>query len=434
MLKWLLCFCVLLVASSSEILVIDDFETMRNWEPIAFEGTIKIILDRVNTKEGETSLRMDVEFTECTERQCYAGISREAPDLSEYTFLRLWIKADAVENVIFGIYLALSDGTDYFYAVPLDKSGWQLVTASFSEFGRDKDSPPLAPEKIERISLFLAADEPAKVRIYFDEFVALTDVNDNGIPDVDEALMVEEAQNAEEIGKKCFDEGNYEKAEKYYEEAKLLYQQVGDDKKAQEMDLKVKESRGWLKFEEAEELYQQKNYAMAEDAYEEARKYFVSAGDLEMVATIESRLEELSAETDTVPETPAETLSETRVQEDKGGAFGLLFVFFVVCLVGAGVYVWKFKGEKPEKEVRKPIKNREIVKEKLENEIKMEKPIKEKEIEKEPPKKESKEEETLTFPAEAEELICPVCGNEIDEDWVSCPYCGVKLQDDTQFY
>jgi len=35
----------------------------------------------------------------------------------------------------------------------------------------------------------------------------------------------------------------------------------------------------------------------------------------------------------------------------------------------------------------------------------------------------------------SEILICPVCKNEIQEDWFSCPYCGVKLkQDDTQIY
>jgi len=31
-------------------------------------------------------------------------------------------------------------------------------------------------------------------------------------------------------------------------------------------------------------------------------------------------------------------------------------------------------------------------------------------------------------------LICPLCKNKIQEDWVLCPYCGVKLKEDTQIY
>ena len=432
--KWL-CLCVLLIASS-EVLVIDNFETTRNWEPVAFDGTIKIILDRVHTKEGETSLRMDVEFSACTERDCYAGITCKAPDLTGYKFLRLWIKADEAENVMVGLVVTLFDGEQYFYVVPLDTSGWRLVTAPFSNFEHEKGLNPLAPENIERISLFVAAEEQTKVRVYFDALMALIDANDNQIPDVDEGSMAEEAHNAEEMGDVYVDEGSYERAEKYYEEAKLLYQQIGDDKKAQEMDLKVKSSKGWLKFEEAEQLYGEEKYAMAEDAYDEARKYFVAAGDLEMVDYIESRLEELREGTEEV--VPSGEPSETPAQAEEGGVFGLLFVFFVVFLVGAGIYVWKFRGKEPEKVV--PKSKEEIIP----KEIEPKEEIKPKEIEpkpkeiepkpKEKPVKESKEDETLTFSAESEHLICPVCGNNIDEDWVSCPYCGVKLQDDTQVY
>jgi len=35
---------------------------------------------------------------------------------------------------------------------------------------------------------------------------------------------------------------------------------------------------------------------------------------------------------------------------------------------------------------------------------------------------------------EPKRLTCPLCKNEIEEDWNSCPYCGLKLKDDTLIY
>jgi hypothetical protein len=408
-----------LVVSSSHLLLIDDFETGRTWEPVSSQGcSIKIILDHGHTKQGETSLRMDMEFTEECTHQCYAGITRDAPDLTGYEFLRFWVKVNT--DIPCGIHVACSDNKESFYTVPVDTREWQLITVSFSQFESD-NSNSIDPGTIETISLFFIANTPVKARAYFDELVALTDSNKNGIPDIDEASMVETAQNADEMGDTYFDEGQYEKAIKYYEEAKSVYQKIGDDAKAQEMDTKIEKSRGWLKFEEAESLYEQNKYTMAENVYEEARKHFVSAGDLDMVDSIESRLEELHAanlETEE-PETPPETFVEP---DDENGASGLLLVVFVVFLVGIGVYVWKFKGKKLE---QPPKTGAEKIKLK-------EKP---KRIEPEVIEPEGKPEGKLEPPAEKkEQSTCPMCGNTIDKEWVSCPYCGIKLKDDTLDY
>jgi len=37
-------------------------------------------------------------------------------------------------------------------------------------------------------------------------------------------------------------------------------------------------------------------------------------------------------------------------------------------------------------------------------------------------------------PETAKTLICPLCKNEIQEDWAACPHCGTKLKDDTRIY
>lgn len=39
-----------------------------------------------------------------------------------------------------------------------------------------------------------------------------------------------------------------------------------------------------------------------------------------------------------------------------------------------------------------------------------------------------------TKPAASRTVTCPVCRNEIQENWISCPYCGVNLDDETQIY
>ncbi len=350
---WLFYLCVFLLASPAELLVIDNFETEKLWEPMASAGcTINVFPDRVNVKEGQASLRLEVQFSEsCDEGKCYAGIGREAPDLTGYAFLRLWVKVNQPVKALFGLYVESADGKGYIYAGPLDKTGWILMNAPFSEFASEgEQSKGVNPGSIETLSLIVAADEPLAVTINVDGLVALTDTNGNGIPDADETTIVGAAENSEQMGDKYFEQEDYQKAAKYYGEAMSMYQQLGNLEKAQEMDSKVRESKAWAKYKEAEDLYQQKLYGRAAEAYEEARKLFVVVGNVEMVDTIENRLKELSELTGkTVP--PLSGTPYDRPQRaKKGGVGGLIFVLIVVCVVGAGVYVWKFRGQKPEPE------------------------------------------------------------------------------------
>ncbi len=356
---WLFCLCVLLLAQPPELMVIDNFESEGNWEPLSAEGcTIKVLLDRLNTREGQSSLRLEVEFTEaCEGGRCFAGITRKAPDLTDYAFLRLWLKADAPANAAFGIYLETT-GEGYYHFVPLDNSRWNLMTVSFSDFETEgEQSAPIVPESIQNVSLALIADQPVTVKVNVDEFVALTDSNGNGIPDLEEAQKTEAAENSEEFAQRYFNEGDYEKARKYYEEARSLYQQAGNSEKAQEMELKVKESVAWQNFERGEDLYEQEEHIKAMEAYERARRDFVLLGNPDMVDTIESRLEELSELTGRPlsslqpSQSPEDSrVDRTRVPRQRSGVGGLLFILLLVCIVGVGIYLWKFRGEKAEEE------------------------------------------------------------------------------------
>ncbi|MBU7016340.1 MAG: tetratricopeptide repeat protein [Theionarchaea archaeon] len=354
---WLFCLCVFLLAQPPELLVVDSFESEGNWTPITSEGsTVRFISDRLNTREGESSLRIEAEFAEsCRTKRCYGGITHEAPDLSGYAFLRLWVRSDSPTNADFGIYLVSADEIGYFYRIPLEKVGWIHVSAPFSEFYSEDQSGSIAPEDIAYIGLLLSSGEHTTVRVNVDELVALTDVNGNGVPDIDEGQMTEAAQNSEEFADKYFNEGDYEKAEKYYEEARSLYQRIGNEEKAQEMDSRSRESRAQLNYEQAEDFYEQKEYLKAMEAYNRARREFVLLGDADMIDTIEDRLKELSEITGKpvppVSDVPAERTLQP--QRQRGGG-GLFFVLIVVVLVGVGVYLWKFRG-RPEQEPEEGI-------------------------------------------------------------------------------
>lgn len=403
---WLVCLCMFLLAQQPESLVIDDFETQRNWNPLASKGcSIKTILDRADVKEGQASLQIDVEFAaSCEQQQCYAGISRIAPDLTGYTFLRLWMKAEE-PDVVYGIHLGLKGDRERFTFIPFSTQ-WQLVTVSLAQdfIGGEERLVSVNPEDIETISVFVIADKPVTVRLHVDEFTALADLNNNRIPDVDEASLTESALNAEEIGDNYFAEQEYENAKKYYEEAKSSYLQLGNQEKVQEMEKKVRESTAWINFEEAEELYSQGQYNEAAEVYEKARKDFVAVGNVEMVDLVEGRLEELTSQEETVSPPASERGDDQTVRTSNAGkGIGRLFlVLVIVCIVGVGVYVWKFKGEKPEKpETEKLEKGENLEKKELE-----------------PPKT----------------IKCPFCNHEIGEEWVSCPHCGTRLADDTRIY
>ena len=175
---WLFCLCVFLLAQPEEILVIDDFESEGGWQPHAPAGsTLRVIRDSLNAKVGRASLGMEAEFTApCGEERCYAIISREAPDLSDYAYLKLWIRTGSPTEAYFGIALRTADEKDYLYLVPLDKTGWNLITVAFSQFTSREDphgSP--APEDIKYISLVLGSDRPLKVRVNVDNLLALTE-------------------------------------------------------------------------------------------------------------------------------------------------------------------------------------------------------------------------------------------------------------------
>jgi tetratricopeptide (TPR) repeat protein len=358
---WLFCLCVFLAVSPPQVLLIDNFESPGNWESISSEGcTIRMFEDQYNAREGQKSLAIEAEFTDaCQQEQCYAGIMREAPDLREYAFFRFWLRPSSAVDATFGIYLRATGERDYIHTVPLNRTGWHVVTAHFSDFKSEDQSEELLPEDIVSIAFFIMSKKAVKVQVNVDDFVALTDVNNNRIPDIDEAEKEEAAANSEEIADRYFDNGDYEKAAKYYDEAKSLYDQAGMTEKSKEMEQKKLESVSLQDFEDAEESYAQEKYLEAQQAYERARRGFVKLGDPDMVDQIEERLEELSKLTgrpvSPLPQSYPSTQQPRPNQSGNQGGGRLLFVLILVFLVGVGVYFFKFREpSKPKPKSEEP--------------------------------------------------------------------------------
>ena len=46
----------------------------------------------------------------------------------------------------------------------------------------------------------------------------------------------------------------------------------------------------------------------------------------------------------------------------------------------------------------------------------------------------TKEKEEKTELKRSKTSVCPMCKNEIQEDWAACPHCGTRLKDDTRIY
>ncbi|MGD2249191.1 MAG: MopE-related protein [Candidatus Methanofastidiosia archaeon] len=87
------------------------------------------------------------------------------------------------------------------------------------------------------------------------------------------------------------------------------------------------------------------------------------------------------------------TYIEFEVEEESGTNI-MIFVVVGILIVGGGIAFLVLKSRKPAKLKVKPKKLKE--KRKL-----------------------------------PEISTCPVCGNKVEKDWVSCPHCGVRLTDDT---
>lgn len=382
---WLFLLCVFLFLQP-DMMVIDTFEDDGKWEEIGSSGcTLELFLDQAIKREGSSSLRLEAVFPEDCDGTCYAGIMWQAPDLSDYTFLRLWTRLQTTA-VDLKIGCFTPDDEPYVYSAP-KMTGWYLVEVTVSQFENGEGQPLQTFGDIDRIFLVLTSEKPVTGQVHIDGFYALTDRNDNSIPDIDETSMIESAQTSENMADQHFEEKNYEQARKHYGEAISLYQQLGDTEKADEMDKKAKECAAWLDYEQAEALYAGGEYAEAAEAYERARREFVSAGNLDKTDAIERRLEEIQGLTGYSPESPPDQGTGT-------GVYGLLFL--VLCFVGIGIYVWKFRKDR-EKTVHKKST-------------------------------------AQVDGGEEPGLVCPYCKNNIEEDWSSCPYCGAKLKEDTRIY
>ncbi|MBU7023048.1 MAG: tetratricopeptide repeat protein, partial [Theionarchaea archaeon] len=258
----------------------------------------------------------------------------------------------AASDAVFVIHLVIAGGKEGSYVMPLDKTGWHLVTVAFTDFQSEKEENlSFSPGDIQAISLLLASKKAIKTVINIDELLVLVDSNENGIPDVDETDMLEAAKNSEQMADRYYQNGDYEKARKYYEETRNLYQQAGNTEKSQEMDRKSTECAALLEYEQAETFYAQKDYPRAMEAYERARRGFVLLGDLNKVGKIEDRLEELSSLTGRPTSPPPSRTNKVPAsgRPRSGGAGGLFLVLLLVALIGGGIYVWKFRTpSKPE--------------------------------------------------------------------------------------
>jgi uncharacterized membrane protein len=335
-----------MVVSPPDLLIIDSFDERGEWEPVASDMcTITTYTDRNNMREGQASMRIQAEFSDvCSEEQCYIGITGKAPDLSSYSFLRMWVKVDSTQNIYAGIHVSLVGERERFHIMPVTRTDWQSLTIPFSDFKAEEESSEFDPGDITTISLFLIADHACSVRMNVDGLVALLDTNDNGIPDIDETTIGDAAQNAEQMGNRYFDEENYERAKKYYEEAKSLYQRVENQEKVELMDKKTKECLAFSNLSQGDLYYEEGQHLMAMQSYEKARREFVLLGNLDIIDYIETRLEELSQITGKpVSPPPQQSPSQSSPGSGRKGAGGLFLVIIIVALVGVVVYFVKFR-------------------------------------------------------------------------------------------
>jgi uncharacterized membrane protein len=335
-----------MIASPPDLLIIDSFDERGEWEPVASDMcTITTYTDRTNMREGQASLRIQAEFSDiCSEEQCYIGISGKAPDLGDYSFLRMWVKVDSTRNIFAGIHLSLVGEGERFYLTPVTRTDWQSLTIPFSDFTAEGESSDYDPADITTISIFLLSDHACSVKMNVDGLVALLDTNKNGIPDIDETTIGEAAQNAEQMGNRYFDEENFERAKKYYEEAKSLYQRIENRQKVELMDKKTKECQAFSNLSQGDLYYQEEQHLKAMQSYEKARRDFVLLGNLDIIDYIETRLEELSEITGKpVSPPPQQSPSPSSPRSARKGAGGLFLVIIIVAVVGLVVYFVKFR-------------------------------------------------------------------------------------------
>ena len=340
----LFCLCVFLVAAQPEVLIIHPFDATGEWEAVASEKcSVTLYTDRATMREGQASLRIQAEFSDiCSQEQCYVGITGKAPDLSSYSFIRLWVKIDSTRNIYAGIHFGLSNERERFYLVPVTKTDWQLLTIPFSDFTADGESVDYDPGDIRTISLFLISDHACSVKMNVDGLVALLDANTNGVPDIDETTVGDAASNAEQMGDRYFEEENFERAKKYYEEAKSLYQRIKNQEKVELMDEKTQKCVAFIDLSEGDMHFEQGQHLKAMQSYEKARKEFMLLGNLDMVDYIETQLEELSEITGK-PVSPVPQENPARSRTPAKGAGGLFLVILIVAVVGLVAYVFKFR-------------------------------------------------------------------------------------------
>ena len=183
---WLFPLCVFLFLQS-DMMVIDTFEDDGNWERTGSPGcTLELFLDQAIKREGSSSLRLEAVFPEDCDDTCYAGIVWQAPDLSDYTFLRLWTRLQTTA-VDLKIGCFTPDDEPYVYSAP-KMTGWYLLEVTVSQFENGEGQPLQTFGDIDRIFLVLTSEEPITAQVHIDEFYALTDRNDNSIPDRDGTL------------------------------------------------------------------------------------------------------------------------------------------------------------------------------------------------------------------------------------------------------
>lgn len=199
-------------------------------------------------------------------------------------------------------------------------------------------------------------------------------------------------------GRTLFELGEFPSAMSKLEEAQQLFESITSEKSTECMQL-IQQCRGEILLNEGVTSFDQHHYEEAKAIFEEARAVYAALQDNQKIEECKDWITSCEEQM-TPPETPPEP-SEFPTEV----IAAVILIVIAIVIIGSVFQLRKrMQKREPEKREQKPaVQTETVTKEELEGEV-------------------------------SKTVTCPVCKNEVQEDWVSCPYCGVRLKDDTQTY
>jgi len=231
-------------------------------------------------------------------------------------------------------------------------------------------------------------------------------------PTPEEYPELEKAVEHEEKAANFFSNREYQNAILEYQQARAIYDRLDNNKKVREIQTQIDLCNSYIVaendlekgielFHEAEKIEGEGNIEDAREKYEEAREKFETAknefekvGDQIQTTNCQNWFDECNNRIGSI---------DARIKAKAKMKAYLTIGAIAVLVVGAGGVAVRHRKKK----------DQDVT------------------IQKERVPEPQILEDTQPKP---QVLTCPLCKNEIQEDWALCPYCGVRLKEDTQIY